>query len=57
MDKAEQTKKERDDASTKVREEGLYTKDPEQVGNQEIDLEIEAPGSASETAESGSLVI
>jgi len=57
MDKAEQTKKERDDAATKVREEGLYTKDPEQVGNQEIDLEIEAPGSASETAESGSLVI
>ena len=33
MEKAEQTKKERDDNAAKVREEGLYTKDPEQVGN------------------------
>lgn len=57
MEKTEVAKKERALAADKVREEGLYTKDPEQVGNLEIDLEIEAPGSASETAESGSLVI
>lgn len=33
MEKVEQTKKARDAAADKVREEGLYTKDPEQVGN------------------------
>jgi len=50
-------KKEREEASDKVRNEGLYSKDKEQESGQEIDLEIEAPGSANAVAEEGSLVI
>ena len=50
-------KKEREEASDKVRNEGLYNKDKEQESGQEIDLEIEAPGSANAVAEEGSLVI
>lgn len=48
-------KKERDEAADKVRNEGLYNKEKEDTG--EIDLEIEAPGSANAVAEEGSLVI
>ena len=44
-------------AAAKVRNEGLGQKDPEQVGGEEIDLEIEAPGSASKVAEEGSKTI
>lgn len=49
-------KKEREAAADKVRNEGLYNKDKEEVTEQEIDLEIEAPGSANAVAEEGSLV-
>ena len=52
-----QLKKEREDAADKVRNEGLYSKDKEQADGGEIDLEIEAPGSANTVAEEGSLVI
>jgi hypothetical protein len=41
-----------------VRNEGIESpKDPEQADGQEIDLEIEAPGSASKVAEEGSKTI
>lgn len=40
-----------------MRNEGLYNKDKEQADGGEIDLEIEAPGSANAVAEEGSLVI
>lgn len=50
-------KKEREEAAEKVRDEGLYNKDKEQADGSEIDLEIEAPGSANAVAEEGSLVI
>lgn len=52
-----QLKKEREEAADKVRNEGLYAKDKEQADGSEIDLEIEAPGSANAVAEEGSLVI
>lgn len=50
-------KKERDEAAEKVRDEGLFNKDKDQADGSEIDLEIEAPGSANAVAEEGSLVI
>jgi len=50
-------KKEREDAAEKVRNEGLYSKDKEEASGLEIDLEIEAPGSANAVAEEGALVI
>lgn len=52
-----QLKKQREEAADKVRNEGLYNKDKEQADGGEIDLEIEAPGSANAVAEEGSLVI
>jgi hypothetical protein len=52
-----QLKKQREEAAEKVRNEGLYNKDKEQAEGGEIDLEIEAPGSANAVAEEGSLVI
>jgi len=52
-----QLKKEREEAADKVRNEGLFNKDKEQADGSEIDLEIEAPGSANAVAEEGSLVI
>ena len=48
---------ERQLAAAKVRNEGLGAKDPEQANGQEVDLEIEAPGSASKVAEEGSKTI
>lgn len=57
MEGLKKMKKEREEAADKVRNEGLYNKDTEQVDGQEIDLEIEAPGSANAVAEEGSLVI
>lgn len=57
-EKTKQSKKEREAAAEKVRNEGLETPMPEeQATNKEIDLEIEAPGAASKVAEEGSLTI
>jgi hypothetical protein len=44
-------------AADKVRNEGLGSTDPEQADGQEIDLEIEAPGSAQKVSEEGSKTI
>lgn len=51
-------KKAREVEAEKVRNEGLTVKrSEEEIKNQEIDLEIEAPGAASKVAEEGAKVI
>lgn len=49
------TKAEKEQHASAVREEGLHQ--PKMDSTQEIDLEIEAPGSANKVAEEGAQVI
>ena len=58
MDQIMKAKKEKEERAAKVRNEGIDSpKNDEQKSEQEIDLEIEAPGAASTVAEEGSKTI